>query len=195
MEKVKLSEKSWYEIGKIEPIYCQKFEELWNEHPSDFGEVIVWGKKLKTPRYQQSYIRNYNFSGIDHSALPLPSIFQPYLERANLESKRLNHSPYNQVLINWYENGLHYIGKHRDDEVGLNPKGTIFSLSLGAERKFRIRSYNTSKIVKDLMVTDGTIVIMGGDMQKEFTHEIVKISGNKGSKVGKRINITCRVFN
>ena len=35
---------------------------------------------------------------------------------------------------------------------------------------------------------------MGGDFQKEFTHEIVKVSGKKGENVGKRINLTFRQF-
>ena len=119
---------------------------------------------------------------------------QPFLDLANTQTERLNHKQYNQLLVNWYESGTHFIGKHRDSENGLDSRATIFSLSLGATRKFRIRNYATSKIVKDIMLTDGTIIIMGGRMQKDYTHEIVKVTGAKAATIGKRINITCRVF-
>jgi hypothetical protein len=33
---------------------------------------------------------------------------------------------------------------------------------------------------------------MGGEMQKHFTHEVVKIAGKKGEDVGRRLNITFR---
>jgi len=184
------------DLAQLHPSYTTDglFEQLWALHPKEYGKVMMYGEKKKTPRYQQSYGRAYHFSGMNHEALPIPSIIQPYLDMANLQAQRLNHAPYSQVLVNWYENGHHYIGLHRDDEKSLVPDSTIFSLSLGATRKFRIREYGTKKIVKDIMLENGMVVIMGGRMQKDFTHEIVKIAGAKGESTGRRINITFRVF-
>lgn len=73
------------------------------------------------------------------------------------------------------------------------PLSPILSLSFGATRKFRIRDKN-DKIIKDIDLHDSDIIVMCGNMQKEFKHEIVKVSGEKGAKVGKRINITFRQF-
>ena len=39
-----------------------------------------------------------------------------------------------------------------------------------------------------------TYLIMCGDMQKKYTHEVPKVSGKKGEEMGRRINITFRKF-
>lgn len=67
-------------------------------------------------------------------------------------------------------------------------------MSFGETRKFRIRNKNTKKITHDIELTDGTIVIMCGETQKYFTHEIVKVQGKKGLSTGKRISVTFRKF-
>ena len=38
------------------------------------------------------------------------------------------------------------------------------------------------------------VLTMGGKFQQEFTHEIVKVCGNKGKNMERRINITMRQF-
>lgn len=38
----------------------------------------------------------------------------------------------------------------------------------------------------------GTVLVMGGKFNTEFTHEVPKIGGKKGEETGKRINITFR---
>jgi alkylated DNA repair dioxygenase AlkB len=109
--------------------------------------------------------------------------------------------------------GTHSSGKHSDNEKQLRTNSPIISISLGATRIFRIRRKGfpeDGKIVKDLSVVNNTIVIMGGTMQKTHTHEITKIGvfyiaghhmhmsrftgGQKGLRVGRRINITLRQF-
>ena len=59
---------------------------------------------IECPRYSQSYLKSYNFSGLNHEAnLNLP-VLKNYLKIFN----QLILTP-TQVLINWYEpNG--YIG-------------------------------------------------------------------------------------
>ena len=78
---------------------------------------------------------------------------------------------FNGILVNQYMNGLDYIGAHSDDETSLGNNGVV-SISTGANRKFRIRNKQTKKIEKDIIMTNGMILHMGGDFQKEFTHEI-----------------------
>ena len=73
----------------------------------------------------------------------------------------------------------------------MRPKSSIASISFGESRIFRIRDHNTKKIVKDIELKHGSLLIMGGDFQKEFTHEIPK---TMKKNVGRRINITCRDF-
>jgi alkylated DNA repair dioxygenase AlkB len=78
---------------------------------------------------------------------------------------------FNGILVNKYPDGTHYIGKHSDDEKSLSQIGVV-SISFGAVRKFRIRDKNTSRIVADIPTTSKEIWVMGGDFQKEFTHEV-----------------------
>ena len=103
---------------------------------------------------------------------------------------------FNQILINWYGNGAHYIGPHTDNEAQIVSASPIISITLNEgtiERIFRIRSKIDKKIILDISMPDKTYLVMGGDMQKMFTHEVPKITGKK-DLVGKRINITFRQF-
>lgn len=82
-------------------------------------------------------------------------------------------SDFNGILINRYSTGEEYICAHSDNEKYLDKSGVI-AISYGGERKFRIRNKKTKKIVQDIMIKDLDIIHMGGDFQKEFTHEIPK---------------------
>lgn len=134
--------------------------------------------------------RQYAFSGMDHTALPVPKIFRPFWDWV----QEAGYGSFNQMLVNWYQNGHHYIGKHQDNEQGIENNSPIISVSLGATRKFRVRDYKTGKIICDIMMPDKTVLVMGGKFNTEFTHEVPKIGGKKGEQCGRRINITFRRF-
>jgi alkylated DNA repair dioxygenase AlkB len=87
------------------------------------------------------------------------------------EINNLLKTDYNSILINRYNNGLDYIGAHSDDEKEID-KSSISSLSFGATRKFRIRNKKTKEIIKDISLNSLDICTMGGDFQKDYTHEI-----------------------
>jgi alkylated DNA repair dioxygenase AlkB len=166
------------------------FNNLWNEHPQEFGKVKIYGKEIFTPRWQQSYGIDYYFSGILHKALDIPPHFKEIYDWANTTK----YGPFNQMMVNWYKDGSHYIGAHRDDEKGIEKDSNILSISLGAKRKFRVRCYHSKKIKKDIILEDKSVLVMSGTFNTEYTHEIVKIGGEKGKLVGPRINITFRKF-
>lgn len=179
---ITLTENSWIETGEVKLLEDHNsdvydFDTLWNLHPEEYGKVRIAGEIINTPRWQQAYIRGYDFSGMFHSALPLPKKFKQFLKWAN-------------KLID----GGHYIGPHSDDERPLVAGSPILTISLGQERKFRLRYKYTKDIAQDIIVGDLTYLVMGGDTQKEFTHEIVKVGGNKGKKIAPRISVTFRVF-
>lgn len=159
------------------------FEALWGL-PKSQGEVKIYGKVCKTPRFQQSYGRGYRFSGVDHPGKEIPPELQGLWEWAQTKGK------YNQMFLNWYQDGTHYISAHRDDESELVQGSYILSVSFGDTRKFRIRDYKTKLIVKDIDLTDGTVLEMRHPFNQEYTHEIVKTS----KPVGRRINVTFRQF-
>ena len=201
--RVDIGKESWYEQFNLDAEYCideELFNELWDLHPVEYGKVKMMNYKTKkyeeinTPRWQQSFGKDYNFTGMNHKASKLE---HPYLikllkfvnDRSDLE--------YNQVLINWYNDGQHYIGAHSDDERQLVKNSAIYSFSFGQERDFVIKnkSYKVTdpnKVRIVIPLTNNSCVVMGGKMQKHFTHEVPKRAPSKCP--GKRINITMRAF-
>ena len=178
---------SWLDTGYLPKDIFYDFVTLWNLKPLERAKVMVFGEKT-IPRYNQSYLRDYTFSGVKSKALPLPEQFQIFLTYAN----SLGYGEFNQVLVNWYE-GEHYIGSHADSESELVEGSPIVTISLGQERTFRIRN-KEKKIVKDVITKDGLVLVMGTNFQKEFKHEIVKVTGKKVALLKNRISITCRQF-
>ena len=189
----KLDDECWIEQHSIpDPLQSMyDFDELWRLHPQEYGCVSYMGKMVKTPRWQQTYLKDYYFSGMMHKALPLPTQLQPFLEWANTITPDVI---FNQVLVNWYGNGNHYINPHTDNERQLVKNSSILSVSLGQERIFRIRDKSTNQIVLDIPMPTNTYVMMCGTMQSRYLHEVPKVTGTKGSSMDKRINITFRVF-
>jgi len=109
----------------------------------------------------------YKYSNQIMSSQELSENMILLLEFINYEYK----SNYNGILINMYKSGEQSIGAHSDDETTLDKNGVI-ALSYGAERKFRIRDKKTKKIYMDIPLEHLSIIQMGGQFQKEFTHEV-----------------------
>jgi len=182
---------AWYEVGQIPKELANiDFDMLWDLHPEEHGKVKIGGKEIDVPRWQQVYLQDYRFSGMNHKKKDLPKEFEPFYEYA----KTVFDKRYNQLVINWYKDGKHYIGAHSDNETELIKNSSILSISLGETRTFRIRSSETGEIIKDFELQSGTFFVMGGNFQKKYTHEIVKVMGEKGAKLGRRINLTYRMF-
>lgn len=188
---------SWIDHFEIKPLSPEEFEGLWLLHPNEYGKVKIRGKVINTPRWQQTYGHNYHFSGMDHEAKDLPIDLQYYLDLVN-ETKYATNK-FNEVFVNWYKDGNHYIGPHSDDESNLvqgpNGESIVCSITFQEEpgnRIFRIKPKITSKEPSrlDIPLTDGLVLVMGGRCQKTHTHQVPKTK----TKVGRRINITFRSF-
>jgi alkylated DNA repair dioxygenase AlkB len=140
--------------------------------PLDYHpEIIIFGKECNQQRsvgFYSNESTGYNYSKTLTPAKPLFYELQQLLQYVN--DKFQIHC--NGVLINKYENGNEYIGKHSDDENTLVKECGVISMSFGAVRNFRIRDKFTNKIVLDLPTLANQIIQMKGDFQKEFTHEI-----------------------
>lgn len=190
MEKnIQLSDNSWIKIiNNYINLSSNEFEELWDLRPNEPSHVILFNKKMEIPRLQKLYgTKPYNFSGV--SVQP-ESIENPIL--INILQKINNMDPdieYNAIFINWYRNGNDYIGYHSDDEKDLTKNAPIYSISLGETRKFKVKNKINNKIT-DIEMNNGTLIIMGGEIQKEFKHSVPKTKKNNG----RRINLTIRSF-
>jgi alkylated DNA repair dioxygenase AlkB len=78
---------------------------------------------------------------------------------------------YNAVLCNLYRNGKDSVGLHADAEPEMGP--VIASVSLGAERLFRLKGQNGAVAFAERL-PHGSLLIMAGKTQKNFKHEVPK---------------------
>ena len=101
---------------------------------------------------------------------------------ANVRLPRLS---YNAVLCNLYKNGNDSVGLHADAEPEMGP--VIASVSLGVERLFRLRAQNGGIAFAERL-PHGSLLIMAGQTQKNFKHEVPK----EPKVVHPRINLTFR---
>ena len=132
--------------------------------------IMIFGKERKQRRsigfFSDSSI-GYKYSKRLVASKPLTPTLMILLDEIN---EKFN-CDYNGILINKYADGNDYIGKHSDDESALSNAGVV-AMSYGASRIFRIRNKETGEIVKDIPTASNEILVMGGNFQKEFTHEI-----------------------
>ena len=94
---------------------------LWREKPSDYGVVKVWDRKEKS-HYDKTIFRKFKCYGkvpdfrpeVEKSYMYSPSSEMPLSVFMMLNEVKKEFGPeYNQVIINWYDEG-DYIEPHRD---------------------------------------------------------------------------------
>jgi alkylated DNA repair dioxygenase AlkB len=163
------------------------FERLWALHPADFHVIKMHGKDVKTPRWQQAYGADYRYTGNTNRALPVPAELLPL--RAWMHEQidpRLD-----GLLLNWYDAARgQYIGKHRDSTINMIDDAPILTISLGAERVFRIRRWKGEGAPLDFRTGDGTVIVMPYATNLAYTHEVP----HSAKVTGRRISITGRAF-
>lgn len=186
--------------------------------PTEKGRIMLFGKIVECPRFNQAYgSKGYNFSGMAHPPLAMPPLVQRYLDYANeccsewLDSPAYEGRRFNMAFINWYPDGGSSIGWHSDDETQLyhtsGGETLVFSLSLGATRRFLVREKvrPQAAVKKDpaagkqkkvpvemlgLALAHNSVLVMGGLCQQHYQHSVPKTAKD----VGARINLTFRIF-
>jgi alkylated DNA repair dioxygenase AlkB len=88
--------------------------------------------------------------------------------------------------VNVYSDGEDSIGAHSDDESELW-MSKVACLSLGASRIFRMKNKLSGAKV-DTVTKHGQLLVMEGNFQREFSHEIPV----QKKITGKRISLTFR---
>jgi alkylated DNA repair dioxygenase AlkB len=106
----------------------------------------------------------------------------PAAAYTHLGLKRLG---FNAVLCNLYRDGNDSVGLHADAEPEMGP--IIASVSLGAERLFRLKRKDGS-VAFAKALPNGSLLIMAGETQQNFKHEVPK----QPRITTPRINLTFR---
>lgn len=148
----------------------------------------MYGKQVDFPRLTAWYGNNdkpYTFSGITLQ----PTIWTNEILTIKSRIESFEKTIFNSVLLNLYRNGNDSISWHTDaeKELGVNP--VIASVNFGATRKFQLRHIKTKEKL-ELELTHGSLLIMQGELQHFWQHQVPKTS----KPVGERINLTFRVI-
>ena len=94
---------------------------------------------------------------------------------------------FNSVLLNRYRTGQDSMGYHTDAEPELGPNPTVATLSFGATRRFNLK-HQQSGATMPFDLTDGSLLVMGGQSQHYWKHAVPKTA----KPVGERISLTFR---
>ncbi|KAK8864240.1 hypothetical protein IAR55_001486 [Kwoniella newhampshirensis] len=158
----------------------------------------IYGRTFPQSRRIAAYSTTSNatlsYSG---SAITMHHPFPPVLERIRIRLEEELEVKFNHVMLNRYDDGGVYIGKHSDNLNNL----VIASVSLGAERTFimsprlpsktgsrnksspfEVGSQSAEQIEKELngrknmkwTLGNGSLVVMQGRTQEFWKHEIPK---------------------
>ena len=150
------------------------------------GFIKIFGKTHQIPRLQSWYADDgieYTYSG---KKLQRHNWNKTLIE-IKQEIERITSIKFNSVLANLYRNGNDSMGLHSDNEkeLGINP--VIASLSLGESRDIHFKHKNIKTSI-NIPQTSGQLIVMYGQTQKYWKHEIKKTKKFKKQ----RINLTFR---
>jgi alkylated DNA repair dioxygenase AlkB len=165
---------------------------LWRELRWERREITLFGRRIMQPRLVAWYGdsgASYRYSGL--ALKPLP--WHPLLLELRRRLENDLGASFNSVLANAYRDGSDSMGWHSDNEPELGPEPVIASLSLGAERPFRIRPSGTERrktvAAERLLPAHGSLLVMRGPSQALYQHALPKTR----KPVGLRINLTYRL--
>jgi alkylated DNA repair dioxygenase AlkB len=164
------------------------FNNLKNDITWKQESMKMYGREINFPRLTAWYGDNdkpYSFSGITLKPNPWNAALQKIKEKIEPEAGVI----FNSVLLNRYRNGNDSISWHTDAEKELGRNPVIASVNFGATRIFQLRHINTKEKI-EIELTHGSLLIMKGELQHFWQHQVPKTS----KVVGERINLTFRVI-
>ena len=149
--------------------------------------IKFFGKSHPLPRLTAWYgdrNKTYTYSGIPMT----PNLWNTELLEIKKKVDQYAKINFNSVLLNYYRSGNDSVSWHSDDEKELGDQPIIGSVSFGGTRKFRLRNKKNKKLIHNIELENGSLLIMSGLTQKYWEHEIPKTK----KKVEERINLTFR---
>ena len=179
------------EIDIYQDISLDQKKNLWfksclNDLNWEKGFIKIFGKIHQIPRLQSWYADNgieYTYSG---KKLKRHNWNETLIEIKG-EIEKITSFKFNSVLANLYRDENDSMGLHSDNEkeLGINP--VIASLSLGESRDLYFKHKNIKKSL-NIPQKNGQLIVMHGETQKYWKHEIKKTKKLKKP----RINLTFR---
>lgn len=165
------------------------FEALWSEIPWKNDVTVMFGKRIVTARKiawfgDETYA--YRYSGTTKQA----HLWTPVLLELKTLVEQHSRTTFNSCLLNLYHHGEEGMGWHSDDEKSIVPHSAIASLSLGAERIFRLKHKREAAETASVLLESGSLLVMKGTTQANWLHCIPKTK----KVTAPRINLTFRIM-
>lgn len=161
---------------------------LCAELPLELRAIRVFGREVMQPRLV-AYVGDPDARYTYSSTLQVPTPWTPALSALRMRVQEELGRPFNAVLCNLYRDGNDSMGMHNDAEPELGEHPLIASLSLGAERRFVVRHRHKRDDGKlDLVLTDGSLLVMRGELQAHYRHGLPK----QPALTSPRLNLTFR---
>ena len=154
-----------------------QYKDLWNLHPAEQGKILMYGKPRTTPRWELAFGKPHIFGKNIIPSVPIPEgplsqLLAWINTRENLGKSETDPKIiFNQIIVNWYENGKHYIGPHSFVQDQYNKKCNVYLILYGASRKLIILNKQTKK-TETITMNSADLVMMTAGFQEEYKHGI-----------------------
>ena len=149
-------------------IYSYDNFELIDNCINEIKDKLNKSLKREVGFFSDEYDGVYKYG--EHYVLTKSQKLTPSLKILLDEFNNHFETDFNGILINRYENGNNYIGKHSDSKN--HPDICVMIISYGSNRTFRVFKKSNDKLVAELSLNPYEVLHMGGDFQLEFTHDI-----------------------
>ncbi|WP_010522061.1 alpha-ketoglutarate-dependent dioxygenase AlkB family protein [Aquimarina agarivorans] len=164
------------------------YNDLLNNTTWQQDNIKLFGKTYPQPRLTHLFANNnlpYSYSNITM----YPTEFTSSLLALKNDVEVITSNKFTTCLANLYRNGQDSNGWHADNEKELGERPIIASISLGASRWFHLKHRTKKELKQKIELTHGSLLLMQGNTQKYWLHQIPKTK----KPVGKRINLTFRI--
>ena len=166
------------------------FQDLVAEIPWQQDEIKVFNNIHPQPRLTALFGNEgkpYSYSNIKMQ----PHHWTFSLQKIKSLVENETNCNFTTVLLNYYRNGKDSNGWHADNEKELGTNPIIASLSFGAERVFQMKHNSIADLKQNIILENGSLLLMKGTTQHFWKHQIPKTA----KPIGARINLTFRIIN
>ena len=192
-ERLDLGDGAWLEWWPrfLAAAETPPLEDLVSELPLRADRFQIFGRSVPVPRLV-AWLGDpgcrYRYSGQTYEPQP----WTPHVARLRDTLRSRTGLDWNAALANYYRDGADAQGWHSDDERELGPAPpddvAIASLSLGAERRFRMRRRDRGER-HDWVLPHASLLVMRGATQRYWQHCLPRTQ----RPVGPRLNLSFRV--
>jgi len=165
-----LDARSWIDVveGWV-PDHAELFERLRADAPWAQRTRTMWDNEVLEPRLVAAWK--------DVAALP------PYLEELRSTLSESYGVEIDSCLVNLYRDGNDAVAWHGDTVRKVLAHPLVFTVSLGARRRFLLRRAGGGPVVRQYLPGEGDLVVMGGRTQHEWQHTVPRDHRVSGARM------------